>query len=326
MRKVSVIIPIFRVEKFIERCAISLFEQTLDSIEYIFVDDTTPDKSIEILTDVLERYPQRKPQVTILRHDVNKGLPAARNSGLSVAGGEYVFHCDSDDYLESNALEQMLNVAEKTDSDIVWCDYYLSFSMNERIMVQPNYSNSQEAIKGMLSGTMKYNVWNKLAKRRLYVDNSISFPAGHSMGEDMTMIKLFAHAKKVAYINAPLYHYIRLNTDAMTQSYSERKIADIEFNVAQTLDYLLKNCKFDLTQEFAFFKLSTKLPLLISDKICNYRIWNELYPEANKYILKNKKQSVRIRVLQWLASKKVYSFVKLYNIILNKLKNVLLYK
>lgn len=241
MSKVSVIIPIFRVEKFIERCAISLFEQTLDSIEYIFVDDTTPDKSIEILTDVLERYPQRKPQVTILRHDVNKGLPAARNSGLSVAGGEYVFHCDSDDYLESNALEQMLNVAEKTDSDIVWCDYYLSFSMNERIMVQPNYSNSQEAIKGMLSGTMKYNVWNKLAKRRLYMDNSISFPAGHSMGEDMTMIKLFAHAKKVAYINAPLYHYIRLNTDAMTQSYSERKIADIEFNVAQTLDYLLKN-------------------------------------------------------------------------------------
>lgn len=326
MSKVSVIIPIFRVEKFIERCAISLFEQTLDSIEYIFVDDTTPDKSIEILTDVLERYPQRKPQVTILRHDVNKGLPAARNSGLSVAGGEYVFHCDSDDYLESNALEQMLNVAEKTDSDIVWCDYYLSFSMNERIMVQPNNSNSQEAIKGMLSGTMKYNVWNKLAKRRLYVNNSISFPAGHSMGEDMTMIKLFAHAKKVAYINAPLYHYIRLNTDAMTQSYSERKIADIEFNVAQTLDYLLKNCKFDLTQEFAFFKLSTKLPLLISDKICNYRIWNELYPEANKYILKNKKQSVRIRVLQWLASKKVYSFVKLYNIILNKLIYGLLYK
>jgi len=326
MSKVSVIIPIFRVEKFIERCAFSLFEQTLDSIEYIFVDDTTPDKSIEILTDVLERYPQRKPQVTILRHDVNKGLPAARNSGLSVAGGEYVFHCDSDDYLESNALEQMLNVAEKTDSDIVWCDYYLSFSMNERIIVQPNYSNSQEAIKGMLSGTMKYNVWNKLAKRRLYVDNSISFPAGHSMGEDMTMIKLFAHAKKVAYINAPLYHYIRLNTDAMTQSYSERKIADIEFNVAQTLDYLLKNCKFDLTQEFAFFKLSTKLPLLISDKICNYRIWNELYPEANKYILKNKKQSVRIRVLQWLASKKVYSFVKLYNIILNKLIYGLLYK
>lgn len=326
MSKVSVIIPIFRVEKFIERCAISLFEQTLDSIEYIFVDDTTPDKSIEILTDVLERYPQRKPQVTILRHDVNKGLPAARNSGLSVAGGEYVFHCDSDDYLESNALEQMLNVAEKTDSDIVWCDYYLSFSMNERIMVQPNYSNSQEAIKGMLSGTMKYNVWNKLAKRRLYVDNSISFPAGHSMGEDMTMIKLFAHAKKVAYINAPLYHYIRLNTDAMTQSYSERKIADIEFNVAQTLDYLLKNCKFDLTQELAFFKLSTKLPLLISDKMCNYRIWNELYPETNKYILKNKKQSVRIRVLQWFASKKVYSFVKMYNIILNKLIYGLLYK
>ena len=245
---------------------------------------------------------------------------------MAAAIGEYVFHCDSDDYLEKDALERMLIIAENTDSDIVWCDYYLSFSSNERIMTQPYYSNSQEAIKGMLSGCMKYNVWNKLAKRRLYVDNSISFPAGHSMGEDMTMIKLFAHAKKVAYLNAPLYHYIRLNTDAMTQSYSERKIADIEFNVTQTLDYLLKNCKFDLTQELAFFKLSTKLPLLISDKMCNYRIWNELYPETNKYILKNKKQSVRIRVLQWFASKKVYSFVKMYNIILNKLIYGLLYK
>lgn len=326
MKIITIIIPIYGVEKYIERCATSLFEQTLNNIEYIFVDDATPDKSIEILTNVLERYPQRKPQVTIIRHARNQGLPAARNTGLAAAIGEYVFHCDSDDYLEKDALERMLIIAENTDSDIVWCDYYLSFSSNERIMTQPYYSNSQEAIKGMLSGCMKYNVWNKLAKRRLYMDNSISFPAGHSMGEDMTMIKLFAHAKKVAYINAPLYHYIRLNTDAMTQSYSERKIADIEFNVTQTLDYLLKNCKFDLTQELAFFKLSTKLPLLISDKMCNYRIWNELYPETNKYILKNKKQSVRIRVLQWFASKKVYSFVKMYNIILNKLIYGLLYK
>ena len=326
MTIITIIIPIYGVEKYIERCATSLFEQTLNNIEYIFVDDATPDKSIEILTNVLERYPQRKPQVTIIRHARNQGLPAARNTGLAAATGEYVFHCDSDDYLEKDALERMLIIAENTDSDIVWCDYYLSFSSNERIMTQPYYSNSQEAIKGMLSGCMKYNVWNKLAKRRLYMDNSISFPAGHSMGEDMTMIKLFAHAKKVAYLNAPLYHYIRLNTDAMTQSYSERKIADIEFNVTQTLDYLLKNCNFDLTQELAFFKLSTKLPLLISDKMCNYRIWNELYPETNKYILKNKKQSVRIRVLQWFASKKVYSFVKMYNIILNKLIYGLLYK
>lgn len=326
MKKITIIIPIYGVEKFIERCAISLFEQTLNSIEYIFVDDATPDNSIEILTNVLERYPQRKSQVTILRHDVNKGLPAARNTGLTAADGEYILHCDSDDYLEKDALERMLKTAENTDSDIVWSDYYLSFSSNERVMVQPNYFDSQEAIRGMLSGNMKYNVWNKLVKRNLYEDNNISFPEGHSMGEDMTMIKLFAHAKKVAYLKAPLYHYVRLNTDAMTQSYSEKKLGDIEFNVAQTLDYLLKNCEFDLAQEFALFKLSTKLPLLISDKMCNYRIWNELYPEANKYILKNKKQSVRIRVLQWFASKKVYSFVKMYNIILNKLIYGLLYK
>lgn len=326
MSKISVIIPIFGVEKFIERCAVSLFEQTLESIEYIFVDDATPDNSLDILANMIKLYPMRKPYVTILKHSINKGLPAARNTGLAAARGEYIFHCDSDDYLEKDALERMLKIAENTDSNIVWCDYYLSFTTNERVMVQPDYSSSEEAIRGMLSGNMKYNVWNKLVKRSLYVNNKISFPEGHSMGEDMTMIMLFVHAKIVAYVHAPLYHYVRLNTDAMTQSYSEKKIADIKYNVEQTVDYLLENCEFNLSKEIAFFKLSTKLPLLISEKIDNYRIWNELYPEANKYILNNKKQSVRIRVLQWFASKKMYAFVKIYNIVLDKLIYGMLYR
>lgn len=317
--------PIFGVEKFIKRCVVSLFEQTLESIEYIFVDDATSDNSIEILANTIEIYPHRKPYVTILKHTENRGLPAARNTGLAAAHGEYIFHCDSDDYLEKDALERMHRIAE-IGFDIVWCDYYLSFATNERGMVQPDYSSPEEAIRGMLSGNMKYNVWNKLVKRSLYVNNKISFPEGHSMGEDMTMIKLFAHAKRIAYVHAPLYHYVRLNTDAMTQSYSEKKIADIKYNVEQTVDYLLENCEFNLSKEIAFFKLSTKLPLLISEKIGNYRIWNELYPEANKFILKNKKQSVRIRVLQWFASKKMYGFVKMYNIVLDKLIYGMLYK
>ena len=326
MSKVSVIIPIFGVEKFIERCAVSLFEQTLESIEYIFVDDATSDNSIEILANTIEIYPHRKPYITILKHAENRGLPAARNTGLAAAHGEYIFHCDSDDYLEKDALERMLEIAESTDSDIVLCDYYLSFTTNERVMVQPDYSRPEEAIRGMLSGNLKYNVWNKLVKGSLYVDNKISFPEGHNMGEDMTMIKLFTHSKRVANIHVPLYHYVRLNTDAMTQSYSEKKISDIRFNVAQTLDYLSKNCEFDFSREFAYFKLITKLPLLISDKIANYRLWNELYPEANRYILNNKKQSVRIRVLQWFASKKIYAFVKMYNIVLDKLIYGMLYR
>ena len=84
MKIITIIIPIYGVEKYIERCATSLFEQTLNNIEYIFVDDATPDKSIEILTNVLERYPQRKPQVTIIRH--------ARNQRLLLSHMEFTSH------------------------------------------------------------------------------------------------------------------------------------------------------------------------------------------------------------------------------------------
>lgn len=96
MVRVSIIIPIFKVRNFIERCVCSLFGQTLKEVEYIFVDDATPDDSIEILEACIVRYPERKEQVRILKHEQNQGLPTARNTGLAVATGEYVFHCDSD--------------------------------------------------------------------------------------------------------------------------------------------------------------------------------------------------------------------------------------
>ena len=181
--KISIIIPIFKVSNFIERCVCSLFEQTLQDVEYIFVDDASPDDSIEILKSCIERYPERKGQVTILTHEQNKGLPAARNTGLAVATGEYVFHCDSDDFVEKDMLEDMYNAAEATDADMVYCDFYLSFEKNERYMSNPAYETAEDMFKlGLLGGNMKYNVWNKLVRRSLYVDNGITFPAGHAMG------------------------------------------------------------------------------------------------------------------------------------------------
>ncbi len=97
MLKVSVIIPVYGVEKYIERCTRSLFEQTLDDMEFIFVNDCTKDNSIAIIERIAEEYPLRKSQIHILNHQVNKGLPIARQTGLRVATGEYIAHCDSDD-------------------------------------------------------------------------------------------------------------------------------------------------------------------------------------------------------------------------------------
>ena len=287
MIKVSVIIPIYNVERFIERCVRSLLEQTLQEVEYIFVNDATPDKSIDILQTVMAEYPNRTEQIKVLVHEKNKGLPAARNTGLTVAGGEYIFHCDSDDYVEVDMLEQLYEEAVKKDADIVWCDWFLTFEKNERYMKQPEYTNSQDALKAMLSGSMKYNVWNKLVKRSLYVNHQITFPDGFGMGEDMTMMMLFVHAGKVSYLPNAYYHYVKLNTGAFSQTYSDKHLVELQHNVKRMVDYICRYYENALEKELAFFKLDVKFPFLISNDSKKYRLWKEWYPEANAYILQN---------------------------------------
>ena len=100
MPKVSVIIPVYGVEKYIEKCARSLFEQTLDDIEYLFVDDCTPDKSVDILKHILEEYPHRKSQVVIHRMEQNSGQAVVREWGVKNAKGDFIIHCDSDDWVD----------------------------------------------------------------------------------------------------------------------------------------------------------------------------------------------------------------------------------
>lgn len=314
--KVSVIIPIYKVEAFIERCATTLMEQTLREMEYIFVDDATPDHSIQILEEVVARYPERKEQVRIVHHEENKGLPAARNTGLALATGEYIFHCDSDDYVELTMLEEMYNTAKAQDADIVWCDWYLTFAENERYMKQPSFETPMEALKAMLSGGMKYNVWNKLVRRSLYTDNDIQFPAGYGMGEDMTMMMLFVHAKNVAYIPKAYYHYVKLNTNAFSQTYSDKHLVELKHNVQRIVDYMQETSDNALEKELNFFKLDVKFPFLVSGQ---FKRWEEWYPEANTYILQNKTISTRTRYIQWLASKRQYWVVGLYSWVLNNL-------
>ena len=324
---ISIIVPIFKVRNFIERCVCSLFEQTLTDVEYIFVDDASPDDSIDILNACIERYSERKEQVQILVHEQNQGLPAARNTGLAVATGEYVFHCDSDDFVEKNMLEEMYRAAKEKDADMVYCDFYLSFEKNERYMSNPAYETAEDMFKqGLLGGNMKYNVWNKLVRRSLYTDNDIIFPAGHAMGEDMTMIRLAACAKSVAYVPKAFYHYVKLNANAYSATMSERHKVDIRFNVDQTVGFLQNRFGDALDMEIAFFKLNTKLPFLITDDQAQYEVWKEWWPEANKYIYENKQQPLRARMVQWFAAKDQFWAVKLYFKLVYKLVYGVIYK
>lgn len=323
--KVSVIVPIYGVERFIERSVESMMNQTLEEVEYIFVDDCTPDGSIDILKKVVASYPQRC--VRILRHDVNRGLPAARNTGLRAARGEYIFHWDSDDYAESEMLQALYDEAKTKDRDYVWCDWFLTFSENSRVMPQPSADSSREALSIVLAGGMKYNVWNKLVSRRLYEDSSIRFPEGRSMGEDMTMIKLLAKASSVAHLAKPFYHYIRTNSGAMTQLYSPRHLEELQQNTTELCDFLRSEVSDEaIVQELNWFKLNVKLPFLFTGRKEDIRLWRVWYPETNKDIMSNHRQALRTRILQWTAAHRLSIVNMIYNTLVYKFIYGVVYK
>lgn len=311
---VSVIVPIYKVENFIERNAHQLFQQDLPDIELIFVDDCSPDNSVALLKSVMEEYPEKKTLTTIIRHPKNMGLPSARNSGLAIARGEFVFHCDGDDWLETTALSQLYRRACFQKADIVWCDWYLSFKNSERYMSQapPSFGpiSGRRLVTLMLRGGIRYNVWNKLIKRCLYEE--FSFPDGYAMGEDMLMIQLAARANRVVHLPKALYHYVQVNPAAYTQNIGSQQLTELRHNVDCTIEFLQSAYGLTIENELHFFKLNVKLPFLISKEKKDYQRWSEWYPESNAFIAHNPLFKRRVRFIQYAALNKYYWILRLY--------------
>ena len=207
MPKISVIVPIYGVEKYIEKCARSLFEQTFNDIEYIFVDDCTNDSSIRVLENVIKDYPQRASQVMILHHEVNKGLPQARKTGVEASHGDYIVHCDSDDWVENRMYECLYYKAVETSADLVFCDYYIFRTDNDKSVFCKNITDYSKMtiLKRLLTEISLNPVWSILAKKNLY--NSIVFPIDNQSEDRTILIQLCWNSQKIASIAEPLYYY-----------------------------------------------------------------------------------------------------------------------
>lgn len=315
--KVSVIIPFYKVEPFVERCTRSLLEQTLADMEFIFVDDASPDGSRAIIERVAVEYNR---DVRILTHSHNQGLPSARNTGLAKAHGEFIYHCDSDDYLEPTMMEELYYAASTQNADFAYCDFFLDFNTSRRVMTNPSYSDPEQMIKeGFLAGMMKYNVWNKLVARKLYCDSAIQFPAGHGMGEDMTIILLATHATRTVHVAKPLYHYVKLNANAFSNTFSQRHLDDICFNAGRTFAGLSDWNVPEKDLYLNFFKLNLKLPFLFSEDRNQFRLWKAWFPESNRYIGQNIYQPRRTRLVQQWAAAGLFPLVRLYCFLINHL-------
>lgn len=276
--KVSVIIPVYGVEKFIERCALSLFNQTMkEGIEFIFVDDCTPDNSITILNNVLEDYPDRKAQVKILRHERNKGLPQARRTGILEAQGQYLAHCDSDDWPEPSMYDKLYNEATKGNYDIVYCDYFKSSDNNKTWIKQENKDK-------LLTGP----VWNKIVRNSICKDNYIIYPTANKAEDGALMIQYSYYAKDRGYINEPLYNYY-CNENSMTRIMTEEVIVNKLYQEVENTDLRIRflnyhNAENQYEGEIARWKYKCRwnlLPLVSKNKY--YKMWRNTYPEIDKH-------------------------------------------
>lgn len=282
--KVSILVPIYGVEKFIERCATSLFEQTFQDIEFIFVNDCTPDNSIEILKNTLERYLHRKSQVQIINHEVNKGLAGARNTGVERASGDYILHVDSDDYLELNAIELLYNKALEENADIVTCNFLLEWETEQKVAVQNIGEDKVHFIQLMLSAETMVGLVNKMIKRSLYIDNEIKAIEGVNLGEDfVTTPRLVYFSNKVTKVNEPLYHYVQTNTNSYTKSLSGKSINNVIF-VLEELTRFFENTpeKFAYSSALLQGKLKKKIELILSSEDKYIEKLLNIFPETKE--------------------------------------------
>lgn len=211
MPQVSVIVPVYRVREYMERCAVSLFSQTLEDIEYIFVDDCSPDDSIAILRGVLARFPARIPQTRIETMPVNSGLAAVRKKGLKLASGAYVITCDSDDYVDPQMYGTLYKAATETEADLVQCD--IEVRDGDRILrtlTAPEGDLDSPALRELIvSGRISNSVCNKLARRELYQRPDFLFPAGDLDEDNVMSVQLACFAERLAYLRKPFYKACR---------------------------------------------------------------------------------------------------------------------
>ena len=220
---ISILVPVYGVEKYIERCARSLFEQTYPNIEFIFVDDASPDKSVDILYRIIECYPKREGCSTVIRHQKNLGLAMARNTLLDNCKGEFLFHVDSDDWIEPNAIELLVKRQQETEADIVTGIYYAHIfdDKNSEInkFVPQNNQNKEkdrmDLLKDMLKVGSYVATWNRLIRSSLYHDNNIRYVKGIDAGEDLMITpRLVYFSRKVTFCDSVTYHYNQSNPNS----------------------------------------------------------------------------------------------------------------
>ncbi len=277
MPKVSVIVPIYNVEKYLEKCINSLLSQTLEDIQIILVNDGSKDNS----GTIAKKYAERNKDKVIYVEKENGGLSDARNYGLKYATGDFVAFLDSDDYIEKNAYEEMYNKAIEENADYVECDFIWEYPNKAKIDKQYKYQNKKE----MLS-FVRVVAWNKLIKRSLIIEHNLEFPKGLRYEDVEFTYKLIPYINKFAYVDKPFIHYIQ--REGSIANVQNERTAEIFTVLDEVIEFYKKNniyeeYKEELEYNYARYLLCSSLKRMckIKDKKTRKELLQKTWKKLN---------------------------------------------
>ena len=285
--KVSVIVPVYNTELYLERCLNSILNQTFKDIELIIVNDNSNDNSHKII----ETFINENTNIKYIDNKENKGVSNCRNEAIKISSGEYILFIDSDDYLDENMIETMYNEASNNDLDIAMCGYFVDYedgnTQNRIINLDENriYSG-YEILSEILhhkNGVTGHS-WNKLLKASIIKENNIQYPEHMKIYEDVAFFsRLFPYCKKIKNIKKMFYHYIQRNNSSI-KTINESVVLDTEEIVRLVNESISKlDLMNDFKAEYCAFVM--RMFSVASHKIYTYSNDSNIQKEYIKRLL-----------------------------------------
>lgn len=288
MAKVSVIVPVYKVEKYLEKCLESLVNQTLSDIEIVIVNDGSPDNSEKIIEIYSKRYLNKIKYVK----KQNGGLSSARNYGIPYATGEYIAFLDSDDYVELNMYELMYNKAIEDNYDMVECNFIWEYKNKTKIDIGEKYKGTNEALE-----KARVVAWNKLYRRDVLINSNILFPEGLRYEDVEFFYKILPSLNKIGFVDNAFIHYVqRDNSISNTQNERTKEI----FNILDNVLIFYKNnelygkYKEELEYTYTRYLLCSSLKRMVKvkDKVIRDKLLSETWIRLNENFPHWKKNSI----------------------------------
>lgn len=281
--KVSILVPFYKVEKYVGRCVESLFTQTYPNIEYVFVNDCTPDKSMEVINEYIERYCVSD-KCKIIVHEENQGISASRNDCLDNMTGDYFLFVDSDDYIDNDMVELLVEAAIKENADISGCGYIEEYADHSVEHPQKYTNDHNEMMRAITLLTIKGVMWKLLIRSSIVTDHreEARFIPDRNMVDDyLFCCQIFYYAQRFAGVDRCMYHWIQYNPN----NYTHTTIFAVDSQAAairKTEDFYRGKGVYDVIQnELCQRKFLSKLPLLMDRNCIDIKKWRSLFPESN---------------------------------------------